>query len=171
MAGLEAARSVFITGARNAHAVETQATQLLSRQVERLEHYPKLEARMRQHIDETKQQMARLEEILAELGDAPSAMKDAALALTGNMAALTHAVAEDEVVKNSFANFAFENFEIASYKGLIVFGEAAGLGKYGSLLKQSLSEEQAMADFIDANLKDTLLTYVKLESAGETAGV
>ena len=29
-----------------------------------------------------------------------------------------HTLAGDEILKNSFANFAFENFEIAAYKSL-----------------------------------------------------
>lgn len=47
------------------------------------------------------------------------------------MAAIGHTVAPDEIIKNSFANFAFENFEIAAYKSLLALarqlGNAAGV--------------------------------------------
>ena len=59
-AGLE----IYTTGLRNQHAVENQAIELLSRQVERLENYPEMEARMRQHIEESRSQAQRLEELL-----------------------------------------------------------------------------------------------------------
>jgi ferritin-like metal-binding protein YciE len=167
----DGATDVFVTGLRNAHAVESQAHQLLSRQVERLENYPKLEARMRQHIDETKQQMERLEHILSELDDSPSSLKDAALALAANVAALSHSMAEDEILKNSLASFASENYEIATYRSLLVTGEAAGLDRFRGPLEQSLAEEQAMADFLAANLDDTVRTYLARESAGVKAGV
>jgi ferritin-like metal-binding protein YciE len=171
MTRTETAADVFVTGLRNAHAVENQAHQLLSRQVERLENYPKLEARLRQHIDETKQQMTRLEDILAALDDSPSRLKDAALGIAANVAAVGHALAGDEILKNSLASFAFENYEIATYRSLLVTGEAAGLERFRAPLEQSLAEERAMADFLEANLDETVRTYLAREAAGETAGV
>lgn len=72
-----------------------------------------MEARMRQHIDESEAQAQRIEELLASLGTSASSLKDAGLSFMGNMAALAHTMVPDEVIKNSFANFAFEHFEIA----------------------------------------------------------
>lgn len=46
--------SFYLVGLRNAHAVEMEAIELMSRQVERLSNYPEIEARLRQHIDETR---------------------------------------------------------------------------------------------------------------------
>ena len=119
---------LFTTGLRNQHAVENQAVSLLSRQVERLENYPEMEARMRQHIDESKVQAQRIEELLSQLGTSHSAVKDAGLSFVGNMAAMAHTVTPDEVIKNTLANFAFEHFEIASYKSLITLAGAVGQG-------------------------------------------
>jgi ferritin-like metal-binding protein YciE len=87
-------RDLYVTGLVNAHALENQAVQLLSRQVERLENYPQMEQRMRQHIDETRRQEARLEEILRALGTSPSAVKDVGLSIMGNLAAMAHAPAQ-----------------------------------------------------------------------------
>ncbi len=165
------AMEIFTTGLRNQHAVEQQAVALLSRQVERLENYPEMEARMRQHIDESKIQAQRIEELLSGLGTSHSSLKDAGLSFMGNMAALAHTVAPDEVVKNSFANFAFEHFEIASYKSLLTLADAVGQGQARSALKQSLAEEEDMANWIDQHLSSTTMRYVQLSSAGVTAGV
>lgn len=54
-----------------------------------------------------------------------------ALSFTGKMAALGHTVAGDEILKNSFANFAFENLEIGVYNSLITIAE---LGGYSGLV-------------------------------------
>jgi hypothetical protein len=59
-------RDTYITGLVNAHALEEQAVSLLSRQVERLESYPEMSDQIRLHIDETKAQAQRLEEILQQ---------------------------------------------------------------------------------------------------------
>jgi ferritin-like metal-binding protein YciE len=162
---------LLLTGMRNQHAVENQAISLLSRQVERLENYPEMEARMRQHIDESKLQAQRLEEMLSSLGSSHSALKDAGLSLGGNMAALMHTVAPDEVIKNSFANYAFEHFEIAAYKSLLTLCDAAGEVTGKAALQQSLSEEIAMAQWIDQHLEDTTLRYLRRLNAGLQAGV
>ena len=117
---------IYITGLHNAHAMETQAIQLLTRQVERLENYPELEARMRVHLEESKVQRARLEEVLNSLDEQHSALKEAVLGFGGNMAALAHTTASDEILKNTLENFMFEHFEIAAYKSLIAMSEFLG---------------------------------------------
>ena len=137
---------VFLNGLRNQHAVENQAVSLLSRQVERLENYPEMEARMRQHIDESKTQAQRIEDLLGQLGSSHSSLKDTGLSFMGNMAALAHTVAPDEVLKNTMANFAFEHFEIASYKSLLALSDSVGQSGAQSAQKQSLGEEIAMAE-------------------------
>ncbi len=162
---------IYVTGLRNQHAVENQAVELLSRQVERLENYPEMAARMRQDIEESRVQARRLEELLSSLGTSHSSLKDTALSLAGNMAALMHTVAPDEVIKNTFANYAFEHFEIASYKSLLTLSDAVGRGSDQTALEQSLSEELDMAQWIDQHLADTTLRYLQRSQAGLKAGL
>ncbi len=164
-------QEIYISGLRNAHALEEQAVQLLSRQVERLEHYPAMTERMRQHIEESRVQQSRLEQILDRLGTSHSSLKDMVTGFMGNMAAISHAVTQDEVLKNSFANFAFEHFEIATYKALLEMSDAVGDGQAAALLRQSLDEEVRMSHWIDQHLPETVRTYMRLESGGRTAGV
>jgi len=98
---------IFVTGLRNAHAMENQALSIMKPQVTRIENYPEVAQRLEQHIAETEMQIQRLEQILDGFGENKSSLKDAALSLTGSMAAITHSMAPDEIVKNSFANYAF----------------------------------------------------------------
>jgi ferritin-like metal-binding protein YciE len=164
-------RDTYITGLVNAHALEEQAVSLLSRQVERLESYPEMSDQIRLHIDESKAQAQRLEEILQSLGTSHSTLKDLVTSFSGNMAALVHAPMRDEVLKNTFANFAFEHFEIAAYRSLLTMAELAGDSGGPKLLEQSLNEEIRMAKWIEDNLEATTRKYVQLEGAGQKAGV
>ena len=59
----ERANSVFVTGLKNAHALENQALELMNRQVERIENYPDIKAKLKQHIEETHNQIQRLKRI------------------------------------------------------------------------------------------------------------
>lgn len=165
------ALDIYLTGLRNQHAVENQAIELLQRQVERLENYPEMERRMRLHIEESRQQAQRLEELLGQHDSSRSGFKDTMASLMGNMAAIAHTAAQDEVMKNTFANYAFEHFEIAAYNSLIALAEHVGQGAAMSALQQSLREELAMAKWIDENLAATTLRYAQLASAGAKAGV
>jgi len=164
-------QDIYVTALRNAHALEAQAIQILSRHVERLENYPAMVERLRQHIEESRNQSARLEQILDRLGTSHSAIKDAMTGFMGNMAAMAHVVTQDEVIKNTFANYAFEHYEIAAYKALLEVADAAGDGQAPALLRQSLDEEQRMAQWIDQNLPETMRTYMRLETSGRTSGV
>lgn len=164
-----AVRDIYVTALKNTHAVEMQALQIMERQVERLQHYPEMEAALRRHIAETHGQRTRLEDALHGLAESPSALKEGVLGFVGNMMALGHTPAQDEILKNAYANHAFENFEIAAYESLLAIGEAAGQGAHAGGFQQSLREEQAMAETVRALIRPTTLRYIERTTAGEKA--
>jgi ferritin-like metal-binding protein YciE len=164
-------RDVYLAGLRNQHAVEIQAIALLERQVGRLENYPEMSERMRRHIEESREQARRIEELLSGLGSRHAALKDTAMSMVGSLLALAHAPASDEVVKNTFANYAFEHYEIASYQSLLALADAMGHSAAKSALQASLREEQAMAEWIGQHIAATTLRFVDRSAAGQTAGV
>ena len=60
---------------RDAYAMERQAEMLLAAQLKRLDHYPQLQDRLRQHLDDTIGQQALVEACLMRLGTTPSAIR------------------------------------------------------------------------------------------------
>ena len=162
--------SVFVTGLQNAHAVENQALAMLDRQVERLVRYPEVIDRLRSHRLETEVQIRRLDEMLSEFNSSSSGWKDMALNFMGNMAALGNVMAADEILKDQIINYAFENFEIASYRSLIALAEAGEFASAAGLLRETLREEEAMAAWVLDTLPELTLKYVGLRSRGERAG-
>lgn len=168
--GQDETQELFITGLKNAHGVEHQALALMDRQIEHLANYPEVEQMLRAHRAETEGQLARIDEILASFDTKASAVKDAALTFTGNIAALAHMPAPDEIIKNSLANHAFENFEIAAYTSLLTLADLGGFARWTPLLEQSLGEEQLMAALVLESVPMITRKYVQLRAAGETAG-
>jgi ferritin-like metal-binding protein YciE len=160
----QTAREIFIVGLRNAHAMETQARELMERQSERLEEYPEVKAKLTAHLQETNEQLKRLEQCLEACGETTSALKDAAQSVMANAMAMTHAMAGDEILKNTFANNAFENFEIAAYKSLLALCGPAGAGNARAHLEASLREEEQMALWVAANVEKVTLAYVAREA-------
>ena len=168
-AGGNKLHEIYHTGIRNLHALEQAALEMTQRQSERLEHYPEMKARIKQHHAESEQQAKRLEAIMQRHQISPSSVKNAATSVMGNVAAALHAPAPDEILKNTFANFAFEHQEIAAYTSLIAMAETIGDTAAVAPLKQSLAEEQAMADFIEKQIVPTTTRYMELASSGVTA--
>jgi ferritin-like metal-binding protein YciE len=125
--------------------------------------------RLQQHIRETEQQVARLEELMHGMGTDRSVIKDWATSIMGNLAAIGHSIMPDEILKNTFANHAFENFEIASYTSLIAMAEATGNAGHVPTLRQSLNEEERMAAWIRENTPAITLKYLQLSEQGAKA--
>ena len=157
------ARDIFVVGLRNAHAMEIQARELMERQSERLTDYPEVQQKLTEHLRETEQQLKRLESCLEACGESTSSLKDTALSVAANVTAMAHSMAGDEILKNTFANNAFEHFEIASYKSLLALAGPAGAESSRPALETSLREEEQMASWIDANVQNVTMQYLARE--------
>ncbi|HEY8383890.1 MAG TPA: ferritin-like domain-containing protein [Microvirga sp.] len=158
----DAALDTYISGVKNAHALEKQATQLIERQLERIENYPEVERILRQHLQETEVQIQRLDEILHSFGEDRSLLKDLATQISGNLAAIAHSVMPDEILKNHFANHAFENFEIAAYTSLITMAEATGHSQHLTALQTTLREEEKTAQILRDMTPELTIKYMRL---------
>lgn len=164
-------RLIFVTGLRNAHALESQAVALMKRQLERIESYPQVAVRLAEHLEETRLQIERLDRVLHSLGETASAIKDASRSLLGSIAAMTHSVAANEILRSSFANYAFEHYEIATYKSLCRMARLTGCDDALAPLQESLQEEIAMAKWLEDHIEEITSEYVEREQRGIQAGI
>jgi ferritin-like metal-binding protein YciE len=141
--------------------MEIQARELMERQSERLSDYPEVLEKVKAHLSETNEQLDRLERCLEELGESTSALKDTTESVIANMMAMGHSIAGDEILKNTFANNAFENFEIAVYRSLLILADAAGHSSARPRLEQSLEEEERMASWVAANVEKVTVEHLQ----------
>jgi ferritin-like metal-binding protein YciE len=156
---------------RDAHAMENQAIEILEKQASRLEHYPELRAKVRTHLEETHRQAERVERCLHQLGTDTSTLKTAAGKMIGTAQQLSGLFASDEVLKSSIADYAFEHYEIASYKMLIAAAAEAGEHEVERSLQENLREEEAMAVWLSQHLPEVTRQYLRREAAGQSAKV
>jgi ferritin-like metal-binding protein YciE len=164
-------RDLFLSGLRNAHAMETQALSVMQPQLNRLENYPELKALLEQHYRETEEQIARLDQIFESLGESASGMKDTMLSAMGSMQSMSHALASDEILKNTMADYMFEHFEIASYTSLITMAEVEGLTNAVSLLERTLEEERRCAASIYEMIPVVTQRFMQRTAQGQRADV
>jgi len=156
---------VYLTGLRNQHAVETQAIGTVKNELSRMEPYPDLHAQMQREREQSTEQAARLDRLLAKHGTSASLAKEAVTGTVATVAGFAHSLASDEVLKNVLAAVGFKAYEIGSYKVLITLAQAAGAADDVAVLEQSMKEEQEMGDWLGSHLPSFVHAYVKQQTA------
>ena len=66
------AKDNLIAWLRDAHAMESQAVEMLERQVDRIKNYPEMLAKAQEHIQVSNRQAERLSQCLQSLGSSTS---------------------------------------------------------------------------------------------------
>ena len=152
---------------RDAHAMEEQAEKMLKGQAERLEHYPKLKARIEQHIEETYGQQKLLRSCIERLGSSPSTIKDLSAKLVAFGQSVSGMMVSDEVVKGAMSGYVFEHMEIASYTVLITAAKAVGDTETQRACEQILPQEVAMAEWLKENLPELTQAFLSRSAADD----
>ncbi len=165
MSGSNAAMDIYLTGLRNQHAVETQAIGTVKNELSRMEPYPELHARMQQEREQSTEQAARLDRLLAKHGTSASLVKEAVTGTVATVAGFAHAMASDEVMKDVLAAVGYKAYEIGSYKVLITLAEAVSATEDVAVLEQSMREEQEMGDWLGSHLPSFAHAYVSQKAA------
>jgi ferritin-like metal-binding protein YciE len=131
----------------DAHAIESQAIQLLSL-APKIAGESGLAEVFAQHLVETRAQQASIRERLSARGGRPSRFKDVALRGGGvNIGGFFGAQPDTPAKLAGFA-FAFEHLEIAAYEQLRRVAQRAGDEETAALAVRILAEERAAAERI-----------------------
>lgn len=137
------------TWLNSVYALELSLVQNLETQIksaaDRLDVRPRLE----QHLTETRRHVERVRECLGILGAKPSAAKAVLGSVVGMVQGTSTGMFHDALMKNTIADYAMEHFEIACYRALIAAAEDLGEPEIARLCRETLSEEEAMAQWLE----------------------
>jgi ferritin-like metal-binding protein YciE len=145
-------KDVVISWLNDAYCMEKALVQILEHQVKAAKDYPEIETRLQQHLEETRSHAELMQSAIVRLGGHTSSIKSRVSSLFGQMQALSTGAAQDEMVKDSLADFAAENFEIASYRSLISAATEVNDQETVTVCRQILRDEEAMAQWLDRNI-------------------
>jgi ferritin-like metal-binding protein YciE len=145
-------KDVLISWLNDAYGMEKALVQILEHQVKDAKEYPEVEARLQLHLDETRSHAQLVQSSIERLGGHTSTIKSGIASLFGQVQAVSTGPAKDELVKNSLADFAAENFEIASYRSLIAAADEVNDQETVTMCQQILRDEEAMAQWLDRNI-------------------
>ena len=165
MTDTNATMTIYLTGLRNQHAVETQAIGTIQNELSRMKSYPELHTQMQADKERSTEQAARLDKLLSKHGTSASLAKEAVTGSVATVAGFMHAFASDEVLKNVLAAVGYKAYEIGSYKVLITLAGAAGAVDDVPVLEQSMKEEQEMGDWLGSHIPSFVHAYVSQQQA------
>jgi ferritin-like metal-binding protein YciE len=149
---------------RDARTMEDLAIETLEKQARGLDQYPELQSGLREHLAETRRQAERLDECLRQLGAATATAGARAERLPGGeqIAAL---LGGGPVIQNGITGYAFEHFEIATYRSLAEAAAEAGEPEVERVCRQNLREEEDMAAWLAGRLPGLTRQYLQDQAA------
>ncbi len=152
----------------DAHAMEMQSIELLEKGIE-LAGDTTLAQLFRGHLNDSRDHERYVKQRLEALDESPSTMKNIGAQAAAKGLGLLAQAMPDTPAKLMAVAFAFEHFEIASYKSLIVMAEAAGEPEIARTCQQILRQEEAMASWIGEHLEEITRQFMARAEAGDSA--
>ena len=132
---------------RDAHAIESQALQLLE-SGPAVAGFDALAEVFRDHLEQTRDQQRRVEERLGAHGARPSRFQSTAMRVGGLNVGAFFAAQPDTPAKLAGFAFAFEHLEIAAYELLRRVAERAGDPQTAAVAEEIVAEERTAAERI-----------------------
>jgi ferritin-like metal-binding protein YciE len=136
---------LLLHGLKDIYYAENQIVKSLPKMIEKATNRD-LTKGLQDHLEETKKQIARLEEVFKKLGQDPQGVKCPAIdGLISEADDVAGEVADKEVLDAAIVGAAqsVEHYEIARYGTLIAWAESLGHDDIIRLLNTNLNEEKA----------------------------
>jgi len=149
----------------DAHAIEAQAIQLLSKGPD-LAGTADLADAYEEHLAQSREHQQLVETRLQSYGARPSRMKDAALRLGALNWAMFFGAQPDTPAKLAAFSYAFEHLEIAAYELLRRVAGRAGDDQTQAIADTILGEERAAADKIHRAFDSALGASLEAQGVG-----
>jgi ferritin-like metal-binding protein YciE len=154
-------RDTLSTWLKDAYAMEQGIVEILEKQIGQFDDMPEAKAKIRQHLELTRDQAERVRGCVEMLGDDVSHVKSGMANVLGAVQGMSTAMADDKMVKNAMGNYAIEYFEIAAYKVLVTTARETGNEEIAMVCEGIMQEEQEMADWLEQALPLVTRTHLQ----------
>lgn len=136
----------------DAYAMEHNLVRVLENHTKDAQGHMEMQAKLQQHLEQTRRHGDLIKSCIERLGGSTSSIKTGMADIMGRVQGASTEVAKDELVKNMLADYASENFEIASYTSLITAATAIGDAETARVCQEILRDEQDMARWIEQQI-------------------
>lgn len=162
---METLQELYLEQLRDIYDAENQLTKALPKMAKKATN-EELRAAFEQHLEQTQEQISRLDRIFEELGQKSKGHKcEAMKGLLEEGKQMMEEDADDDVMDAGLICAAqkVEHYEIATYGCLRTYAEMLGFDDQADLLQETLDEEKDTDD----NLTELAVTCINLEAEGE----
>ncbi len=142
---IETMDDLLVHGLKDIYYAENQIVKSLPKLIDKATNHD-LTKGLKDHLEETRNQIARLDQVFQKLGQEPQGVKCPAIdGLISEADEVAGEVSEKEVLDAAIVGSAqsIEHYEIARYGTLIAWAEAVGHNDIVRLLNTNLNEEKA----------------------------
>jgi ferritin-like metal-binding protein YciE len=154
-------RDTLSTWLKDAYAMEQGIEEILEKQIGQFDEMPEAQAKVRQHLELTRDQAERVRGCVEMLGDDVSRVKSGMANVLGAVQGMSTGMANDKMVKNVMGNYAIEHFEIASYRILATAAREMGHEDIAMICDGIMREEQEMAQWLEQSLPLVTRTHLQ----------
>ena len=156
---------LVIAWLNDAHAMELSIARVLENHAKDAKDHPALQARLQEHLEQTRGHAEAVKGCVERLGGDASALKAGMATVMGTVQGMATGLAKDELVKNALHDYGTEHFEIACYASLVAAAEELGDAETARVCREILRDEEAMAAFLLAQVPPTTLEIVRQQAA------
>ena len=154
-------RDTLSTWLKDAYAMEQGIVEILEKQIGQFDEMPEAQAKVRQHLELTRDHAERVRGCVELLGDDVSRVKSGMANVLGAVQGMSTGMANDKMVKNAMGNYAIEHFEIASYRILATAAREIGHEDIAIICDGIMREEQEMAQWLEQSLPLVTRTHLQ----------
>lgn len=160
----ETHNEIMLTWLDDAYTIEHALIHVLERHAKEAKEHPEIQGRIDEHLTQTRRHAESVAGRITALGGEPKAHEGMAGVLAPLQSLLSGAADEETVLANSIADYASENFEIATYQALIAAAQDCGDGETARVCREILADEQAMAGWLDDHMPPLVDRIVRAAS-------
>ncbi len=147
-----AERDLVLTWLNNAHAMEKGLEEVFERHVRAAKGQPQLQSKLQSHLEQTRRHAEHMAGCVRAMGGELSEVKDVFGKMFGAIEDMVSRRYQDAMVKNAIADYAAEQFEIASYRALSEAARQIGEEKVAAICDEICAEEEDMARWLEQQL-------------------
>lgn len=153
----------YLSWLNDAYAMEKELEKVLQSHADDAKDYPHMQARIQEHQVLTRSHADRLKTVIERNGGDTSTVKTGIAKIMGALAGIPSEFTSDKLIKNTLADYASENFEIACYRSLIAAAESIGDVESIPVYKNIIREEEEMCSWLEEQLPT--VTYEMMKKA------
>lgn len=160
MAGNEKNDELFkklITYLQDMYALENQIIEILTRHAHEASQFPQIQAKLKEHLEQTKIHKGRMEARLKAHDKSPSSLKGAMSAMLGSMTGAFGGTRPDILGRNLRDDYTTEHLEIASYCELIATAHLYGDMDTVRAAEENLVDEIATARWMEKHFAEAAI--------------